>query len=94
MARKKRLAMADLLDQMIVIDTRGPMVVIGRLVRISSDSLVLQDADVHDSDEGYSSKELYVINACKFGVRANRRKVYIPRSNVVAISMLEDFIVD
>jgi hypothetical protein len=94
MDEKKKLAMTDLIDRMIVIDTRGTMIAIGRLVRIASDCLVLEDADVHDSQEGYSNKELYDINACKFGVRPNRQKVYIPKRNVIAISAIEDFITD
>jgi len=94
MVKKDDQALTDLLDQVIVIDTKGSMVTIGRLVRIAGDCLVLEDADVHDREEGYSSKELYVINATKFGVRPNRRKVYIPRESVVAVSALDDFIAD
>ncbi len=86
--------MDDLLDREIVIDTKSSMIAIGRLARIAPDCLVLVDADVHDSEEGYSSKELYVINARKVGTRPNRQKVYIPKHNILAISALEDFIVD
>lgn len=90
----KDRALAELIDRMIVVDTKGSMIVIGRLVRIASDCLVLEDADAHDREEGYSSKEQYVINASQVGVRANRQKVYIPRHNIIAISALDDFIVD
>lgn len=88
------VALADLLDQIIVIDTKSTTLAIGRLVRIADDCLVLEDADLHDREEGYSSKELYVINVRKFGVRPNREKVYIPRDTIIAVSALDDFIVD
>ena len=84
----------ELLDRDIVIDTQGPTVIIGRLVRIAEDGYVLEDADVHDRAEGHSGKELYTITAAKFGVRINRRKTYIPRHQAVAISALEDIVTD
>jgi len=86
--------MSELRNQVIVIDTSGSIIVLGRLMKIASDCLVLQDADVHDCQEGYSSKELYVINALKYGIRPNRKKVYIPKSTVTAVSAIEDFIID
>jgi hypothetical protein len=91
---EKEKALADLLEKNIVIDTKGSMIAIGRLVRIASDCLVLDDADVHDREEGYSSKELYVLNARKSGIQPSRKKVYIPNQNILAVSALEDFIAD
>jgi small nuclear ribonucleoprotein (snRNP)-like protein len=87
-------ALRDLIDQTVVVDTKGTMVFIGRLVRVAGDCVVLEDADTHDCEQGYSGKELYVINACNFGVRPNRQKVYVPRQSIVAISALDDIIVD
>jgi len=91
---KNDQALTDLLGEVVVIDTQGPMLIIGRLVRIASDCYVLEDADVHDRDEGHSGKELYVINACKYGFRTNRQRVYVPRRNVVAISAIADVVTD
>ena len=91
---KKKLALTELLGRVIVIDTKSSLVAIGKLTRIAADCLVLEEVDVHDREEGYSSKELYVINACKFGIRANRQKAYIPRDTIIAVSALEDFVVD
>jgi len=68
---------------------------IGReVVRIAADCYVLDDADLHDSREGHSSKELYVINAKKVGLRPNRRRTYILRHHVLTVSALDDVITD
>lgn len=91
---RKVRAITDLLDQIVVLDMQGTMIVIGRLVRIAVDAYVVEDADLHDCHEGHSGKELYVLNACKFGLRANRRKVYIPRRDVVAMSALDDVVTE
>jgi len=90
----KEYALTTLIDQMVVVDTRGSMIFIGRLTRVARDCLVLEEADVHDCEDGYSGKELYVINARQIGIRPNRRRVYVPRHNIIAISALDDIIVD
>ena len=84
--------MDELLGEVVVLDTQGPMIFMGRLVRIAADCFVLEDADVHDRTEGHSNKELYVLNALKLGVRVNRRRTFVPRRHVVAVSTLRDVI--
>ena len=91
---REDVALDELIGRMIVVDTKGTMIFIGRLLRVAGDCVVLEEADAHDCEHGYSGKELYVINACNFGVRANRQKVYVPRQSIVAISALDDIIVD
>jgi hypothetical protein len=94
MKRERDYALDELIDKVVVVDTDGTMVFIGRLTRVASDCVVLEEADVHDCEQGYSGKELYVINACNFGFTPNRQKVYVPRRNIVAISALDDIITD
>jgi hypothetical protein len=94
MRQENDCALDELIDKVVVIDTDGTMVFIGRLTRVASDSVVLEEADAHDCEQGYSGKELYVINACNFGIHPNRQKVYVPRRNIIAISALDDIIVD
>lgn len=87
-------AVHDLLGRQVVIDTQSPAVIIGRLIRIAGDCYVLEDADLYDRGEGHSGKELYTINAAKYGVRVNRRRTYVPRDKAVALSALEDIVTD
>jgi len=84
----------ELIGKQVVLDTQGPLVILGTLQRVTSDCFVLSDADVHDCTEGHSGKELYVINARKFGLRSNREKAYVRRDEVVSVSPLESVITD
>jgi hypothetical protein len=87
-------ALLELIESIVVIDTEGTNIFIGTLVRVARDCLVLEDADVHDCQEGYSGKEQYIINARTVGFTPNREKVYVPINKIVAISALEDIIMD
>jgi hypothetical protein len=86
--------LSELVGQAVVMDLAGSTIVIGRLVRIGSDCYVLDDADLHDCEEGASGKELYAINVRKYELKSNRRRVYVLRKNVLAVSALDDVITD
>lgn len=91
---KKDEALSELIGRQVVLDTAGTTVILGRLVRLTSDCFVLEDADLHDCREGHSGKELYVLNAAKYDVKSNRRRLYVLREVVIAISDLADVVTD
>jgi hypothetical protein len=74
----------------VVLDTRGELIYIGRLVTIYDNFYELADADVHDIVAGRTSKELYVMDARKHGIKKNRAKVLVRKIEVVSISRLSD----
>ena len=76
----------------VVLDTKSPLVFLGRLVSVEDDSLVLEDADVHDAAELPKRKEVYVLEARKHGIKANRRRVVVRAYEIVSVSLLEDVI--
>ena len=82
----------------VVLDTPGPLVYIGRLAAYDERGYWLTDADVHDRDDGHSTKEKYLNDAClleRSGARpVNRRRVFVERSAIVSISALDDVIAD
>jgi hypothetical protein len=82
--------METMREQVVVLDTQGPMVYIGRLVRITAHYLELCEADVHDSNDSRASKELYLAETKELGVRANRERVVVARGQVISMSRLED----
>jgi hypothetical protein len=88
------VALMELIGRVVVVDVQEAIIFIGTLIRVARDSVVLENADVHDCEQGYSSKELYVVNAKNAGFTANRKKVYISMHKIVAISALDDIIVD
>lgn len=88
----------EFLEQRVVLDTQGALVYIGHLMAYDERGYWLADADVHDRDEGHSSKEKYINDAAlleRDGDRhANRKRVFVERCAVVSISRLADVIAD
>jgi len=80
------------LDQNVVIDTDSQFVYLGKLARVEDNFVVLSEVDVHDRHEGPSTKEQYVMEAKRFGIKANRREVAVQKSMVVSVSRLDDVI--
>jgi small nuclear ribonucleoprotein (snRNP)-like protein len=76
----------------VVLDTRGQFVYLGRLKHIDNSFFELEDADVHDGGESATSKEIYIMDARKYGIKKNRRHVFVRADQVVSLSRLEDVI--
>jgi hypothetical protein len=74
----------------VVLDTRGDIIYLGKLVKILDNFYELADADVHDVVVGRTSKELYILDARKHGVKKNRARVYVRKVEIVSISRLSD----
>ena len=76
----------------VVVDTDSNMVYVGTLEEVTSSSLVLSDADAHNMTDSSTSKELYVLEARKYGIRPNRSRVWVSIVRMVSISLLDDVI--
>ena len=76
----------------VVIDTKSTMVYLGKLRSIGESFITLVDADVYDSSEGASRKEVYIHQARKFGIRRNRQRVEVRKSEMMSISLLSDVV--
>lgn len=81
-----------LIGEEVVLDTRGEILYIGRLVAIAEYFYVLKDADVHDLVHGRTSKEIYILESFKYGVKKNRRNVYVRSNEILSLSALRDII--
>ncbi len=80
------------IDKEVVLDTRGAILYLGKLAKVLDHFYELVDADVHDVLEGRTSKELYVMEARKHGVKKNRKSVYVRKVEIISISRLGDVI--
>jgi hypothetical protein len=80
------------LGQVVVVDTDSQFVYLGTLARVEPDFVVLSQVDVHDRREGPSTKEQYVMDSKRYGVKPNRREASVRREMVVSVSRLEDVI--
>lgn len=83
-------AFHDLLGQEVVIDAASPFVYLGKLVGQDERYLVLEEADVHDLRDTNTTRELYVLDSRRHGIRANRGRVLVRQQDVVSISALAD----
>ena len=81
-----------LLEQKVVVDLVSPYVCLGKLVRYDDHFLELRNADLHDLRDTETTRELYIADSVATGIKRNRKRVFIRRSEVVAISKLEDVV--
>jgi hypothetical protein len=79
-----------LIGQVVVVDLEAPYVCLGTLVGHDALFLELADADLHDFRDSAASREVYVYDSARLGVRRNRARVYVRRDEVVAITRLAD----
>ena len=80
----------EFLDQKVVLDFRSEFVCLGTLKKIDEHFLELRNADLHDLRDTDTSRENYVVASVATGIKRNRKRVIIARSDVIAISLLDD----
>jgi hypothetical protein len=79
-----------LIGERVVIDLRSPYVCLGTLVAIDEHYLELKNADLHDLRDTDTSRENYVAASVATGIKRNRKRLLVFRTDVVAIARLED----
>ena len=80
----------ELLGQEIVIDLRSPYVCLGTLRGLDAEFLDVADADLHDFRDSKATREVYVFDSARLGIRRNRARVLIRRADVVGITRVRD----
>ena len=88
----ERAELKDFLTQTVVLDTRGPLLYLGTLDSIGEAFFTLTNADVHDMASATKSKEVYIMESAKHGVRTNRASVHVRKTQIVSISKLSDVV--
>jgi hypothetical protein len=84
-------AMFDgLIGQRVVLDLRSSFVCLGTLVHADELYFELKNADLHDLRDTETSRENYVIESRDTGIKRNRKRVLVVRSDVVALARLDD----
>lgn len=74
----------------MVVDLAGPFLCLGRLEAVDPGFLTLTDADFHDLRDSNTTRESYVIDSRRVGIRRNRARVLVKLSEVVAVTKFED----
>ncbi len=81
-----------LLGREVVLDMESRFVILGKLITYDDRLLILADADVHDLRDSSTTREIYVLESKRFGIRTNRTQVIVVQSEVVSFSALDDVI--
>ena len=71
----------------MVVETGGALTYVGRFDSEDEAGLHLLDVGVHDAAAG-GSREDYVQRSAKFGIRADRKRLVVPRHEVARIVKL------
>jgi hypothetical protein len=82
--------LATLVGQVVVVDLRSTYVCLGTLVGLDREFLEMHDADLHDFRDNPATRELYVYNSARLGIRRNRSRVLVRRDEVVAVTRFAD----
>jgi small nuclear ribonucleoprotein (snRNP)-like protein len=82
--------LTELVDQVVVVDFRSTYVCLGTLVSCDEQFLELRDADLHDFRDTPATREVYVYDSVRYGIRRNRARVLVRQDEVVAITRFAD----
>jgi small nuclear ribonucleoprotein (snRNP)-like protein len=82
--------LSELIGQIVVVDMRSTYVCLGTLTGCDEQFLDLVDADLHDFRDSTATREVYVYDSVRYGIRRNRSRVLIRRDEVVAITRFAD----
>lgn len=86
------LLLNQLIGQVVVVDLRERYVCLGTLAGWDDWFLEIRDADLHDFRDGQATREGYVFDSQRLGIRRNRARVLIRRDEVVGITRLDDVV--
>jgi hypothetical protein len=73
----------------VVLETHGRETFVGRFDSEDERGVRMLDVGVHEGDG--STREEYIRRSLKFGIRADRKQVVVPKDAVARITRLADF---
>ncbi|HZZ79953.1 MAG TPA: hypothetical protein VFE62_15645 [Gemmataceae bacterium] len=82
----------ELIGEVVVIDLRSTYVCLGTLKKVTPDIFELRNADLHDLRDTQTTRENYIADSALTGIKRNRKKLLLMRSEVVAIARLKDVV--
>jgi len=79
--------------RVVVVDMSAPFVILGTLAASNAHCLILENADVHDLRDTNTTRDIYVADSLRLGIRANRKQVFVRLAEVICLSALDDVII-
>ncbi len=89
--RDPPIDLEGLVGQIVVLDLASPYVCLGTLRGLDAEFLDVADADLHDFRDSPATREIYVYDSVRLGIRRNRARVLVLRDDVVAVTRFSDF---
>jgi small nuclear ribonucleoprotein (snRNP)-like protein len=89
-SREPSRLLESLLEQVVVVDLRSSYVCLGTLVACDEQYFELRDADLHDFRDSTATREVYVYDSARLGIRRNRQRVLIRQDDVVAVTRFDE----
>ena len=89
-SREPSPLLESMIGQIVVVDLASSYVCLGTLVSCDHHFLELKDADLHDFRDSTATREVYIYDSARFGIRRNRARVLVRQEDVVAIARYED----
>ena len=87
-----RAMLDEFVGQKVVVDLRSRFVCLGTLKGHGPEFLELRNADLHDLHDTDTTREIYVAESRRTGLKRNRKRVLVARAEVVAIARLDDVV--
>ncbi len=82
----------EYIGERIVLDTNTDVLYLGKLVSVEKEYVGLENADVCWVNDLRSTREQYLMEAAKQGIRKNRTHVEVKNSVIISVSRLKDII--
>ena len=82
----------EMIGQKVVVDLGSPYVCLGTLLRVDEHFLELKNADLHDLRDTETTRENYVFASQATGIKRNRKRLWLMRGDIVAVSRLKDVV--
>ena len=83
-------ALEALIGRVVILDLKSSYVCLGTLAGVDSLFFAMTDADLHDFRDSTATREVYVYDSARLGIRRNRARVLVRRDEVVALALFDD----
>jgi small nuclear ribonucleoprotein (snRNP)-like protein len=82
----------EFVGERIVVDLHSSYVCLGTLKKFDDYFLDMRNADLHDLRDTDTTRENYVADSKATGIKRNRKRVLLVRTEVVAVGRLDDLV--
>ena len=83
-------ALLAMTGRVVILDLKSSYVCLGTLKGVDPLFFEVIDADLHDFRDSTATRDVYVYDSARLGIRRNRARVLVRRDEVVALALFDD----